>query len=101
MVWYGRTLTERDKYDEAEFLFRELWEDRNFPANRQDDLATAEAYLFIKQKQYTKAIPPLTKAIELSDSKKERARLSFSAEKQPEVWNGIQRPPETNYSRLV
>ncbi len=77
MVWYGRTLTERDKYDEAEFLFRELWEDRNFPANRQDDLATAEAYLFIKQKQYTKAIPPLTKAIELSDSKKERARLSF------------------------
>jgi len=77
MVWYGRTLTERDKYEEAEFLFRELWEDRNFPPNRQDDLATAEAYLFIKQKQYGKAIAPLSKAIELSDSKQERARLSF------------------------
>lgn len=77
MVWYGRTLTERDKYDEAEFLFRELWEDRNFPANKRDELATAEAHLFIKQKQYDKAIEPLAKAIELSGSKKHRARLSF------------------------
>jgi len=77
MVWYGRTLTERDKYDEAEFLFRELWEDRNFPREQQDELATAEAYLFIKQKQYDKAIAPLTKAIELNESKKQRARLSF------------------------
>lgn len=77
MVWYGRTLTERDKYDEAEFLYRELWEDPNFPPKYQDDLATAEAYLFIKQKQYDKAIGPLTKAIELSDSRKQRARMSF------------------------
>ena len=77
MVWYGRTLTERDKYDEAEFLFRELWEDRNFPRKNQDELATAEAHLFIKQKKYDKAIEPLTKAIELTESKKLRARLSF------------------------
>jgi tetratricopeptide (TPR) repeat protein len=77
MVWYGRTLTERNKYDEAEFLFRELWEDRSFPKKAQDDLATAEAYLFIKQKKYDKAIAPLSKAIELTESKKLRARLSF------------------------
>lgn len=77
MVWYGRTLTERDKFDEAEFLFRELWEDRNFPKNKYDELATAEARLFIKQKKYDKAIGPLTKAIELTESKKQRARLSF------------------------
>ncbi len=77
MVWYGRTLTERDKYDEAEFLFRELWEDPNFPPAKQDELATAEAYLFIKQKRYDKAIAPLEKAVELTESKKLRARLSF------------------------
>jgi len=77
MVWYGRTLTQRDKYDEAEFLFRELWEDPNFPKKNQDELATAEAYLFIKQKKYDKAIAPLEKAIELSESKKLRARLSY------------------------
>lgn len=77
MVWYGRTLTERDKYDEAEFLFRELWEDRSFPKSLQDELATAEARLFIKQKKYDQAIEPLTKAVELSKSKKHRARLAF------------------------
>ncbi len=77
MVWYGRTLTERDKYEEAEFLFRELWEDVNFPPKLHDDLAAAEAHLFIKQQQYDRAIAPLTKAIELSDSRKLRARWSF------------------------
>ncbi|MDX1910403.1 MAG: tetratricopeptide repeat protein [Saprospiraceae bacterium] len=77
MIWYGRTLTERDKYDEAEFLFRDLWEDRNFPKEQHDDLATAEAYLFIKQKKYDRAIEPLEKAVELTKSKKLRARLSF------------------------
>jgi tetratricopeptide (TPR) repeat protein len=77
MVWYGRTLTEREKYDEAEFLFRDLWEDRNFPQDQRDDLATAEAYLFIKQKKYDRAIEPLEKAVELTRSKKLRARLSF------------------------
>jgi tetratricopeptide (TPR) repeat protein len=77
MVWYGRTLTERDKYDEAEFLFRELWEESNFPLKNLDELATAEAYLFIKQKKYDKAIAPLVKAIELTNNKKLRARLSF------------------------
>lgn len=77
MIWYGRTLTERDKYDEAEFLFRELWEDRYFPQKLQDELAEAEARLFIKQKKYDRAIEPLTKAIELSNSKKRRARLSY------------------------
>lgn len=77
MVWYGRTLTERDKYDEAEFLFRELWEDRNFPKNVLPELAKAEANLFIKQKLYDKAIQPLEKAIELSQTKKDRARMNF------------------------
>jgi tetratricopeptide (TPR) repeat protein len=77
MIWYGRTLIEREKYDEAEFLYRDLWEDRWFPANLRDDLATAEAYLWIKQKKYDKAIAPLTQAIDLSDKKKQRARLAY------------------------
>jgi len=77
MIWYGRTLTEREKFEEADFLYRELWEDQWFPANLRDDLATAEAYLWIKQKKYDKAIPPLQKAIELTDKKKDRARLAY------------------------
>jgi tetratricopeptide (TPR) repeat protein len=77
MVWYGRTLTEREKYDEAEFLFRDLWEDAFLPRSLYDELATAEAYLWIKQKQYDKALAPLAKAIEHTDKKAERARLSY------------------------
>lgn len=77
MVWYGRTLTERDKYDEAEFLFRELEEDRFFPQSLYDELYTAESYLWIKQKQYDKAIQPLTKAIEHTSKKAQRARLAY------------------------
>ncbi|MCC6280888.1 MAG: tetratricopeptide repeat protein [Saprospiraceae bacterium] len=77
MIWYGRTLTERDKYDEAEFLFRSLWEDRFFPVSMQDELSTAEAYLWIKQKRYDKAIDPLSKAIAGTRKKSTRARLAY------------------------
>lgn len=77
MIWYGRTLTEREKYDEAEFLFRDLWEDVWFPQDLRDELATAEAYLWIKQKKYDRAIPPLVQAIELTKRKKHRARLAY------------------------
>lgn len=77
MVWYGRTLTDRQKYDEAEFLYRELWDDPHFPDKEKDDLAMAEAYLYLKQKHYERAIAPLTKAIELSPKKKQRARAAF------------------------
>lgn len=77
MIWYGRTLVEREKYDEAEFLFRELWDDPWFPANLRADLYTAEANMWIKQKQYAKAIDPLTSAIGLIKKKKDRARLAF------------------------
>lgn len=77
MIWYGRTLTEREKFEEAEFLYRDLWEDQWFPANLRDDLATAEAYLWIKQKKYDKAIPPLQKAIELTEKRKDRARMAY------------------------
>ncbi|MBX2892222.1 MAG: tetratricopeptide repeat protein [Saprospiraceae bacterium] len=77
MIWFGRTLTEREKYDEADFLYRELWEDMWFPAHLRDELATAEAYLWIKQKKYDRAIAPLTKAVELTNKRKERARLAY------------------------
>jgi hypothetical protein len=78
MIWYGRTLTEREKYDEADFLYRELEEDLFFPKDQRAELLTAEAYLWIKQKKYEKAIPPLSElAIQQTDRKKERARLAY------------------------
>ncbi|MBL7828500.1 MAG: tetratricopeptide repeat protein, partial [Saprospiraceae bacterium] len=77
MIWYGRTLTERENYDEAEFHFRNIWEDSYLPKSLHDELYTAEAHLFIKQKKYEKAIDPLKKAIDLTKNKRKRARLAF------------------------
>lgn len=77
MIWYGRTLAEREKYEEAEFVYRELWEDKWFPKNLRDDLAKAEADLWIKQKQYGKAGAALDRAVKYTEKKKDRARLAF------------------------
>ncbi|MCC7246496.1 MAG: tetratricopeptide repeat protein [Saprospiraceae bacterium] len=77
MVWYGRTLIEREKFDEAEFLFRDLEADGWFPLKLRDDLFTAFAHLYIRQGQYEKAIPALEKAIKYTDKKKQRARLAY------------------------
>ncbi|MFN7326900.1 MAG: tetratricopeptide repeat protein [Chitinophagales bacterium] len=77
MIWYGRTLAEREKYEEAEFVYRELWEDKWFPRHLRDDLAKAEAHLWIKQKQYGKAGSALERAVKFTEKKKDRARLAF------------------------
>ncbi|MEQ1745341.1 MAG: tetratricopeptide repeat protein, partial [Saprospiraceae bacterium] len=77
MVWYGRTLIEREKYDEADFLFRDLDQDAYFPEDVRQDLHTAQAYLWIKQKKYDKAIPPLEKAVKFAGNKRDRGRLAY------------------------
>ncbi len=77
MIWNGRTMTEREKYEEAEYHYSELWADPFFPQKFKDELAVAEAYNWLRQKQYAKAIPPLEKAISLTRKKKERARLAY------------------------
>jgi tetratricopeptide (TPR) repeat protein len=77
MIWYGRTLIEREKYEEAEYHFQQLAEDPFFPNALRDDLATAEAYNWMKQKRYDRAIPPLSRAIQLTTKKKQRARLAY------------------------
>lgn len=77
MIDFGRTLTAREKYEEAEFLFRDLWDDPFFPKEQFDELAMAEADLYIKRKNYDQAIPPLVKAIENTSKKARRARLSY------------------------
>ena len=77
MVWYARTLTAREKYEEAEFVIRDLYDDPFFPSNLLDDLAAAEANLWIKQKKYDQALKPLAKAVEVTTKKKDRARYAF------------------------
>lgn len=77
MVWYGRTLTERDKYEEADFMLRSLQEDVHFPEKLRDELAAAQANLFIKQKKYNLAVEPLERAVKYTGKKRKRARYAF------------------------
>ncbi len=77
MVWFGRTLIAREKYEEAEFLFVGLEEDAWFPESARQELHTAQAQLFIIQKKYERAIEPLTKAIQYTKKKRQKARLSY------------------------
>ncbi len=77
MIWYGRTLTERQKYEEADFLFRSLEQDPYFPSELRKDLHVAQAYLSIKQKRYEQAITPLERAVQHASRKRERARLAY------------------------
>lgn len=77
MVWYGRTLIEREKYDEADFLLRDLEQDAYFPEDVRKDLYMAQAYLWIKQKRFEKAVPPLEQAVRFATKKRERARLAY------------------------
>jgi tetratricopeptide (TPR) repeat protein len=77
MVWYARTLVEREKYDEAEFMLRDLSEDTHFNKTERTELNIAEANLWMKQQKYDRAIGPLARAIDLMDKGKDRSRLAF------------------------
>lgn len=77
MAWYARVLVEREKYDEAEFMLRDLSEDIHFNKTERMELNIAEAYLWMKQQKYDRTIAPLAKAIDLMDKSKDRSRLAF------------------------
>jgi tetratricopeptide (TPR) repeat protein len=77
MIWYARTLTEREKYLDADFQIREIYADPHLPKRLKDELGLAQADLYITQKKYQEAIKPLEQAIEHTRSKKKRARLYF------------------------
>jgi TolA-binding protein len=77
VVWYARTLVERQNYVDAEVLLDEI--DKN-PKTFKDIRvmsAIARAALYLKQKQYDAAIPALERGIALSKKKKEKARLAY------------------------
>ncbi|MCS7037375.1 MAG: hypothetical protein RMJ33_07575 [Saprospiraceae bacterium] len=96
MIWYGRTLTERQKYEEADFLYRSLEQDPFFPSELRKDLYTAQAYLAIKQKRYEQAIPPLERAVQNAPRRRERARLAYILSQLYEQAN----QPDKAYSAL-
>lgn len=77
LVWLARTYIERQNYDNARMYIKQLENDPTTFKEIRSQCAAVEAYSYLKQKNYSLAILPLRKAIELSDNRKEKARFTF------------------------
>lgn len=76
-VWLAKTYVERDKFLEAERIFKELNDEKYLYADVVRALAPAKAHYYIKQKAYEDAIPSLEQAIEVANKRKDKARYAF------------------------
>lgn len=77
MAWLARTYTERKKFEEANDILVTLLKNRSTFRDVRRMAAQYYAYNFLKQKEYTKSIKPLERAIKLTKNKKEKARFYF------------------------
>jgi hypothetical protein len=77
VVWYARTLAERQSYSDAELLLNKIDRDPKTFKDIRALSATARAHLYLKQKNYEAAIPALENALSLSKRKKEKVRLAY------------------------
>ena len=76
-IWLAKTYIERQKYSEANEILVDLLKHRSTYKDIRREAAKTYAYAFLKQKDYEKAVRPLEIAIELSKSKKEKARMYY------------------------
>lgn len=78
LLWLAKTYIERQNYSSAEQLLTTL--DRKAVQDKvRRDIAPALAHLYIRQKEYDRALPYLDQAIETADSKKDKARYAYIA----------------------
>ena len=77
MLWSARIFIERDKFGDAAKKLNQLKRDSRTRDDIRVKLAPVEADLFIKQKEYARAIEPLERAVDLTKKKKDRARYAY------------------------
>lgn len=77
MVWLARTYIERQNYDNARMYIKQLENDPQTFPEILTQCAAAEAYSYLKQKNYSMAIHPLKRAAEMTKKRKEKARFYF------------------------
>ncbi len=76
ILWLAMTYAERGNSFSSEYLLRSL-EEENVYDEIKEEIPAAYAHLYLKQKDYDKAIPALNNAIEKESSKKVKARYAF------------------------
>lgn len=77
LLWFAKTLIERDNYDGAMFYMNDLEETPNLFNDVEKDLAAVKAYYYYKKEDYNQTIAYLEKALELADRKDPRARYAY------------------------
>lgn len=76
-LWLIINYIEQENFVDAETQVKALKEDKELPKRFKDDLLIIEASMFIKSKEYQKAIPILKEAISLVRKRSLKHRLSF------------------------
>lgn len=77
MLYYAKTLIERDKFDQAQRILTELLESAKTYKDIRAELSAVQAYLFIQTEDYAQAVAALEQAIELQKDKQRKARYAF------------------------
>lgn len=77
VYWLARTYIERDNYFSANFFLDKL--DNEYPTSDdiRNEIPAAKAHLFLRQKDYARALPHLRKAIDVTGDKKLKARYAY------------------------
>ncbi len=77
MLFYAKTMVERDKIDAAQRILDDLLNSSRTFEDIKARAAAVQAYLYIQTEQYVNALPALKKSIELQDDKSIKARHAF------------------------
>ena len=77
MMWYAKTLVQRDKLSNASYMVKRMKEDGEMPDEARREVPVILADINIKEENYSTAITYLDEAIELADEKSLKARYAF------------------------
>jgi tetratricopeptide (TPR) repeat protein len=77
LLWQARNYTETDRLGEASGILEVLRNDPVFPARLQSQLQEIMAYWYYKQQVYDSAAAHLSKALNITENKLEKARREF------------------------
>ncbi len=76
-LWLARTYIEREKYDLADGILAKLDQDAATYDEIRAELGHVRAYYHLAQKDYSRAIPYLEKAIDLGKKREDKARYAY------------------------
>ncbi len=99
-LWLARTYIERDKFVQADYLLRQLNNNRKIYPEVASELAAVTAHFFIKQKEYEQAIAPLERAIDMSKDRNAQARYTYILAQLYEMQNNSSEAFK-NYEQVV